>query len=126
MNGSRDFARGHIRTALGFEHTDVAVVLSGAIADRAVLRDALARRGESAARFSQLLTAGTDIEVAFSIECEVAAGESSVRALGLVHQFHMRLYSALVHQPPNHLSRTVTRISDQARRSDFELFGRAV
>src|ERR1700685_759710 len=91
MNGSRDFARGHIRTALGFEHTDVAVVLSGAIADRAVLRDALARRGESEARFSQLLTPGTDIEVAFSIECEVAAGESSVRALGLVDQVHMRL-----------------------------------
>jgi hypothetical protein len=37
MNGSRDLACEHIRTALGFEHTGVAVVLSGAIADRAVL-----------------------------------------------------------------------------------------
>jgi hypothetical protein len=38
----------------------------------------------------------------------------------------MRLDSALVHEPPNHLGRAVTRIGDQARRSDFELFGRAV
>ena len=38
----------------------------------------------------------------------------------------MRLDSALVHQPPNHLGRAVTRIGDQARRSDFEVFSRAV
>ena len=38
----------------------------------------------------------------------------------------MRLDSALVHQPPNHLGRAVTRIGDQARQSDFELFGRTV
>jgi hypothetical protein len=36
-------------------------------------------------------------EVASGIECEVAAGESSVRALGLVDQFHVRLDPALVH-----------------------------
>ena len=71
-------------------------MLSGAIADRAVLCDALARRGERAAIFSQLLTSGTDIEVAFGIECEVAAGESSVRALGFVDQVHVRLDPALV------------------------------
>ena len=47
MNRARDFAREHIRTALGFKHTGVAVVLSGAIADRAVLCDALARRGRT-------------------------------------------------------------------------------
>src|SRR3984957_5999225 len=99
MNGSRDLACEHIRTALGFKYAGVAVALSGAIADRAVLRDALARRGESAARFSQLLTPGTDIEVAFSIECEVAARERSIRALGFVDQVHMRLDPALVHQP---------------------------
>ena len=99
MNRARDLARGHSWTALGFEHAGVAVVLSGAIADRAVLRDGLARRG-GAARFSQLLTPGTDIEVAFSIECEVAAGESSVRALGLVDQVHVRLDPALVHHHP--------------------------
>ena len=34
--------------------------------------------------------------------------------------------SALVHQPSNHLSRAVTRIGDQTRRSDLELFNRAV
>ena len=39
---------------------------------------------EHAAIFSQLLTCGTDIEVAFGIKCEVAAGEGSVRVLGLV------------------------------------------
>src|SRR3984885_11832620 len=76
--------------------------------------------------FLQLFVGGTDIEVALWIEGEVAAREGSVRALGLVHQFHMRLDSALVPQPPNHLSRAVTCVGDQARRSDFELFGRAV
>ena len=77
--------------------------------------------------FLQLFASGTDIEVALWIEGEVAAGEGSVRALGLIHQFHMRLDPALVHQPPNHLRRgRNVRIGDQARRSDFELFGRAV
>src|ERR1700740_1915432 len=76
--------------------------------------------------FLQLFAGGTDIEVALWIEGKVAAREGSVRALGLVHQFHMRLDSALLHQPPNHLGRAVTRIGDQARRSDFKLFGRAV
>src|SRR6202046_5542960 len=114
MNGSRNLACEHIRTALGLERAGLAVALSGAIADRAVLCDALARRGESAARFSQLHTSGTDIEVAFGIECEVAAGESSVRALGLVDQFHVRLDAALVHQPSDHLGRAVAPIRDQA------------
>ena len=41
--------------------------------------------------FLQLFAGGTDIEVALWIEGEVAPGEGSVRALGLVHQFHMRL-----------------------------------
>ena len=50
-------------------------MLSGAIADRAVLCDAFARRGERAAIFSQLLTFGTGIEVAFGIECEVGSRE---------------------------------------------------
>jgi hypothetical protein len=44
-------------------------MLSGAIADRAVLRDALARRGERAAIFWQLHTSRTDVEVEFGIEC---------------------------------------------------------
>src|SRR3984885_12260209 len=86
MNGSRNLACKHIRTALGFEHAGVAVVLSGAIADRAVPRDPLARRGERTAIFPQLFAPGADIEVAFGIECEVAAGESSVRAPGFVDQ----------------------------------------
>src|SRR6202046_1400361 len=82
MNRARDLACEHIRTAPGFECAGAAVVLSGAIANRAVLCDALARRGESAARFSQLLTSGTDIEVAFGIECEVGSREKvpSVRS----------------------------------------------
>jgi hypothetical protein len=58
MNGSRDLACEHIRTALGFEHAGVAVMLSGAIADRAVLRDALARRGERAAYFGNSIPPG--------------------------------------------------------------------
>src|ERR1700733_8559033 len=103
-----------------------AVALSGAIADRAVLCDALARRGESAARFSQLLTPGTDIEVAFSIECEVAAGERSVRALGLVDQVHVRFDPALIHQPADHIGRAVAPIRDQARRGNVEPSSRAV
>jgi hypothetical protein len=73
--------------------------------------------------FLQLFAGGTDIEVALWIEGEVGSWEKvpSVRS-----DFHMRLDSGLVHQPPNHLGRAVTCIGDQARRSDFELFGRAV
>ena len=82
VNGSRNLACEHIRTALGFEHAGVAVVLSGAIADRAVLRDALARRGERTARFPQLFAPGADIEVALRIEGEVGSREKvpSVRS----------------------------------------------
>ena len=61
MNGSRNLACELIRTALGFEHAGVAVVLSGAIADRAVLRDALARRGERTARVPQLFAPGAPV-----------------------------------------------------------------
>ena len=75
---------------------------------------------------SQLFIAGANIKVARGIEGEVAAGESSVRALGLVDQFHVRLDSTLVHQPPDHLGRAVVPIGDQARRGHFELFSRAV
>ena len=126
MNGSRNLACEHIRTALGFEHAGVAVVLSGAIADRAVPRDALARRGERTAIFSQLFAPGADIKIALWIEDEVAAGESSVRALGFVDQVHVRLDPALVHQPPDHLGRAVAPVGDQARRGEVELFSRAV
>jgi len=51
MNRARDFTHRHVRAALGFECAGVAVVLSGAIADRVVIRDALARLRERAARF---------------------------------------------------------------------------
>src|SRR6202042_1825751 len=82
MNGASDFACRNVWAALGLERAGVAVVLSGAIADRAVLRDALARRGERTAIFSQLLTSGTDLEVAFRIEGEVGSREKvpSVRS----------------------------------------------
>ena len=101
-------------------------MLAREVDHRTVFGHSAAWLGESAVVFPQLFATGADVKVAFWIECEVAAGEGSVRALGLIHQFHMRLDSALVHQPPNHLGRAVTRIGDQARRSDFELFGRAV
>ena len=50
--------------------------------------------------FLQLFAARANIEVALGIEGEVAARKGAVRALGLVHQFHMRLDSALVHRHP--------------------------
>ena len=49
--------------------------------------------------FPQLFAAGADIEAALWIEGEVAARKGTVPALGLVHQFHVRLDPALVHQP---------------------------
>ena len=73
-------------------------MLSGAIADRAVLCDVLlARRGRTRGwYFLNSLPPGQNIEVAFGIECEVAAGEGSVRALGFVDQVHVRFDPALV------------------------------
>ncbi len=48
MNGSRDLAYGHIRTAIGFEHASVAVVLSGGNLEPA-LREKLMEQIESEA-----------------------------------------------------------------------------
>ena len=48
--------------------------------------------------------------------------EEPTTTLGLVHQFHVRLDPALVHQPPDHLGRAIAPIGDQARRGDVELF----
>ena len=62
--------------------------------------------------FPQLFAARANIAVALWIEGEVAARKGAVRALGLVHQFHVRLDSTLVHQPPDHLGRAVTRVGD--------------
>ena len=52
--------------------------------------------------------------------------EEPTTMLGLVHQFHVRLDPALVHQPPDQLGRAIAPIGDQARRGDVELFRRAV
>jgi hypothetical protein len=50
----------------------------------------------------------------------------SVRS-AFVDQVYVRLDPALVYRPPkNRLGRALTRVGDQAQRSDFELFGRAV
>jgi hypothetical protein len=86
--------------------------------ERGVLGRAVARLGESAVVFLQLFAAGANIEVAFGVLDEVAARKSSVRSLGLVHQFHVRLDPTLVHQPPDHLGRAVSCVGDQGRRDD--------
>jgi hypothetical protein len=54
MSGARNLACRNVRAAPGLERAGFAVMLSGATADRAVPRDALTRRGERAAIFSQL------------------------------------------------------------------------
>src|SRR5277367_4242560 len=97
MNRARDFARRNVRAALGLERAGRAVMLARKVDHRAVLRQPVARLGESAVVFLQLFAAGADIEVAFGIVSEVAAGEGSVRALGLIDQFYVRLDPALVH-----------------------------
>ena len=76
--------------------------------------------------FLQLFAAGTDIDVGFGVEDEVAAGKGSVHTLGFVHQFHVRLDPALVHQPPDHVGRAVTRVGDQARRREIKSLSRAI
>jgi hypothetical protein len=89
MNGARDLARWHVRAAFWLERPGVAVVLSGEVEERAVLRQAvIAWLGEVAVIFLQLFAARSNIEVAFEIVGEVAAPKRSVRSLGLVHQFH--------------------------------------
>jgi hypothetical protein len=82
MNGARDFARRKVRTALGLERAGLAVMLARKVDHRAVLRQPVAWLGESAVVFSQLFAPGVDIEVPFSIECEVGSREKvpSVRS----------------------------------------------
>ena len=77
--------------------------------------------------FLQLFAAGADVKVAFWIECEVGSREKvpSVRS-ALSIRSTCGSIPALVHQPPDHLGRAVAPIGDQARRSDVELFSRAV
>ena len=84
-------------------------------------------RGLAKARwYPQLFAAAADMKVVFGVKDKVAARKGSVRPLGLIHELHVRLNSPLVHQPPDHLGRAVTRIGDQTRRRDIELLGRAV
>jgi hypothetical protein len=52
----------------------------------------------------QFFAAWTDIDVRFSIKDEVAPRKRSVGALGLVHELHVRLDTALVDKPRNHLA----------------------
>ena len=118
--------RGHVRAAFWLERAGVAVVLSGEVEKRAALRQAVARLGEVAVVLLQLFAARADIDVGFGVVDEVAAGKGSVRALGLVHELHVRFDLALVHQPRDHLGRTVARVADQTRRRNVELLGRAV
>src|SRR5271155_6153574 len=126
MNGARDFACSNVRAALGLERAGLAVLLACKVDHRPVLRQPVARLGENAVVLLELFAAGAGIKIPLWIEGEVAARKRSVRALGLVHELHVWLDPALVHQPPDHLSRAVAAIRDQARRRDIELFGRAV
>jgi hypothetical protein len=126
MNGARNLARRHVRAAFRLERADVAVVLSGEVEKRAALGQAVARLGEVPVVFLQLFAAGADIDVGFGVVDEVAAGKGSVDTLGFVHQFHVRLDPALVHQPPDHVGRAVTRVGDQARRREIKSLSRAI
>ena len=94
MNGACDFARRNVRAALGLERAGLAVMLARKVDHCAVFRQPVAWL---AMIFLQLFAPGTEIKVALWIEGEVGSREKcSVRALGLVHQFRMRLDSALV------------------------------
>jgi hypothetical protein len=74
-----------LRAGLFGQHfgLSVQVALSREVYEPASPRQAVARLGERAVVFLQLLAAGADIEVGFRIVGEVAAREGSVRALGL-------------------------------------------
>jgi len=105
MNGARDFARRNVRAAFWLKRAGLAVLLASEVDHRVFLRQAVAWLGESAVVFPQLFAAGADIKVVFGIKDKVAARKGSVRPLGLIHELHVRLDSALVHQPPDHLGR---------------------
>src|SRR5271156_6673385 len=107
MNRARDFARRNVWAALGLERAGLAVTLSRKVDHRPVLRQPVARLGQSAVALLELFAAGADIKSALWIEGEVAARKRSVRALGLVHELQVWLDPALVHQPPDHLGRAV-------------------
>src|SRR5271167_4334596 len=97
MNRARDFARRNVQAALGLERAGLAVMLARKVDHRAVLRQPVARLGESAVVLLELFAAGADIKIALWIEGEVAARKRSVSALGLVDQIHVWIDPALVH-----------------------------
>src|ERR1700735_2666837 len=91
--------------ALWLERAGVAVVLAREVDHRAFFGHSVARLRKRAMIFPQLFAARANIAVARWIEGEVAARKGAVRAVGLVHQFHVRLDSTLVHQRPHCLRR---------------------
>ena len=114
VNVPRDLACRRVRTALGLEHAGVAVVLaarsSGSCRPSSPRRAAGRTRDDiSSALCRQGKHSGCPLDRGRS-----RCGERSVRALGLVDQFHVRFDSTLVHQPPDHLGRAVAPVGDQA------------
>jgi hypothetical protein len=95
MNRARDLACRTVRAALGLKRAGLAVVLAREVDHRAFFGHSIAWLGERAMIFLQLFATRANIAVALWIEGEVAARKGAVRALGLVHQFHVRLDSTL-------------------------------
>src|SRR4029077_5931582 len=98
MDGTLNLAGRHVWEGFWLERASIAVALDGAIANSPVLQHAVAGLGEGATVLSPLLSAGAFVKLSLGIEDEVAAGKGSVRALGLVHELHVRLDPALVDQ----------------------------
>src|SRR3954454_1297830 len=120
MDRTQDLAGWSVRTADGLQAAVVAVQLAGAIAQEAPVIDAVPGRGEVAAILPELLAPRTGVEVASVIVGEVGPLEGAVAALGLIEDRDVRLDPALMHQPAQHLGRTVGGVGGQPLRVEVE------
>jgi hypothetical protein len=84
VDRAHDLAHRRDRTAFGFERTQVAVELAGAVADEAVGIDVGTRGREVAVPWLEVLATRADIAISFFVEREVGARERAVTAGGMV------------------------------------------
>ena len=112
MDGARDLAGGRVRTALRLQGTVLAIQLAGAIAHHAVAIDEGAQHAIDLLPLPEFLPGRADVAVAFVVIGEVVTREGAVGMLGFVEHWDVRLDTAIVHEPVQHLGRAIGAVAD--------------
>ena len=120
VDRAQDLAGWRVRAAVRLEGAGVAVELAGAIAHQAVLVDERARHPIDLLALTQLLATRAGVEVSSVVVGEVGPLEGAVAALGLVEDRDVRLDPTLMHEPREHLGRTIRTVGGQPLRIEPE------